>query len=359
MERPRYSILAACGSGGHFPQQLGMIHRYYSIPESTTPDILMGTSGGALSLATAALCSYRPIEICNVVSRMDSHMYSRPWTSLPWNLEMYLSLQFPCRNELRSDGEGFISLFNKKQLERLTDLELWIGTQDECEGGHRLVCSIEPENSALPSDTPPYHRPTLYLCNKREEIFNSLRATASLSGIVPSVSVEGFTAEEGTMKKGEFKLSDGGHECASPTPVLLRMMEKRGDNFNLTYFNRVNMKSRDPSYFRGNWLYTRLKAAQQLHESAACMEVQHLHTLFELTGKSRNYRMNELEVECPTISQQQYLSTIHQRSPLSMVEYYPLMRREIDCYQSNGSQITELMVETSHTYGVRALWASW
>jgi hypothetical protein len=203
------------------------------------PDLILGTSGGAVTSLLSMAGDWDPQGIHRMIRRLRNDYFYRSWwpqglSFLPsWALGIF-------RGSVYRHGEAldtFCDSYMSKHL--LTQKEFWIGTTDQVRGNSQLFCNLSTDESQLPLDkfdlrtmSVPF---PIYLDGQPQEICQAVLGSASIPTFVPPQKI-----------RGRF-YTDGGIYYASPlTPLrgcFTQLKKQKGIHF--TYINTYDIEEED------------------------------------------------------------------------------------------------------------------
>lgn len=238
MSENRTQTLVLPISGKHFPNQAAGIKILAEC--DYVPDVLLGTSGGAvvglmaIGSQISQLRTQGHVAFCNKVDnllyQLNSSMYISAWYPLvPSPL-----LGFMLNGYHFNAGSG-VDIPELRDLNLCREPEMWIGTRRDADKKSVLFCtktsrSVLLNHSLIDSDVS-------YLNCSEKHVTEACLASSSIPVIVPPVRI------------GKYLYSDGGTCYASPLGPCMRSLNSKNTSYHVVYISpaRFNGKSEPES----------------------------------------------------------------------------------------------------------------
>jgi len=231
-------------SGNFFPCQLGLLTQL--IDAEYDPNLIMGTSGGAVSAILSLGADWSPSGIRRLARKLKSSLFLRSWWPKPLSILPSWGLGF-FRGSVYNSGEGLDEFFETYfSVDSITQKEVWIGVtgitnKNKKKESAQFFCNLSQEKSQIDiSCFEKYHNiGQSTLCNSLHFLDGDLKriqeatiASASIPTVVPP------------QKIGEDSYVDGGVFFASPMTPMRDSLEALEDEegLHITYVNTYDIE---------------------------------------------------------------------------------------------------------------------
>lgn len=226
-------------SGNFFPCQLGLLTQL--IDAEYNPNLIMGTSGGAVSAVLSLGADWSATGIRRLVRKLQSSLFLRSWWPKPLSILPSWGLGF-FRGSVYNSGEGLDEFFETYfSVDAITQKEVWIGVTNKTKENAQFFCNLSQEKSQIDTSCFESHHKIgqTPLCSSLHFLDGDLKgiqeatiASASIPTVVPPQNI------------GEDSYVDGGVFFASPMTPMRDSLEALEDDggLHITYVNTYDIE---------------------------------------------------------------------------------------------------------------------
>jgi len=231
-------------SGNFFPIQLGLLSRL--IESGYDPDLMLGTSGGALCCILALGSDWSVEGMHRLIKYVKPSLFLKNWwpktlSFIPsWLLGVFRGSVYKAGTDAKDFFDKFLS------RDALMQKEVWIGVTNQTQERAQFFCNLDREKSYIDESCFDSHlkigQKTLceslrYTNGDMDLIKDAAVASASIPTLVPS------------KKIGDDHYVDGGVFFASPLTPMKDCLETLEDEngLHITYVNTYDLEDQNIS----------------------------------------------------------------------------------------------------------------
>ena len=330
-------------SGGGFVNQLAIIQ--HLCESQYVPDVTLASSGGNVAAYVAAAAGWKWAGIQRIASQLHKELFISPWN--PLSGLSYIVGYF--EGNVYNKGMG-VSGFLRKYFtpSSISQYEIWTGTYSKQHQKARVFCNRRRDQTLLDPERIDHE-----LTQSMEPVFADGDfdmigqvglASASIPGLVPGENIDGV------------QYIDGGVASASPLIVMrepiLDRVRNNHETLHMIYINSVDLSQSATKDCR-NVIDTWKQAAKDMVRSQT---VNDRLSAFELL-RCQPGHLNKNEFTC-TYDNLERVKRIRRRVSYSLLEIYPLNKKDIDLVSFKGSDVTQAIKEVYGHCACRLWWLS-
>nr|QBK92168.1 MAG: patatin-like phospholipase [Pithovirus LCPAC304] len=338
-------------SGNFFPTQLGLLSRLIEV--GYDPNILLGTSGGAVCSVLALGSDWSVEGIHRLVQKMEPSLFLKNWWPKTLSFMPSWCLGF-FRGSVYNTGTESKEFFrNNFTTDSLTQKEVWLGVTNQTQGRAEFFCNLSEEESCIDVRCFESHlkmgQKTMceslqFLDGNLETLHDVTMASASIPTLVPAKQI------------GKDLFVDGGVFFASPLTPMQDCLEALGDEegLHITYVNTYDLEDRkitsSVNFYPGIFRTGAMAFATMVN---SILSQDRLNGLKMLNPDIKN--LNRITIKGnKTILKQ--IFTFREKCRRSFLELYTKSVNTIDLTNFTPEDILKAMDATKEEYFCRFWW---